>query len=175
MSAEENPFEELCRLASLNRWCWKVPCTTCRNHHLSAGLALIAHGVPLAKWDHATTRWPEELIPSAKWPHELPGAGGVVESERLGVVLSAANLESIRENYYVARRLGGREDWLGYLGVVLVRTKLSPPHLKQVGKSWRVQLNRMAGSIAPDTQPVTFGELETYERLLLSGEHPKGV
>ena len=341
MSIEQNPFEELCRLASLSRWCLDPACTTCGNRHLSAGLALIAHGVPLAAWDHTTTKWPEELVPwtrwtlgaaesarlaetlgdadlseikkksmsplldclelvlvrsglsesdrdgvekvwserfgresrmekeeqrlrilesirgkypgfiqrdirngfeklchlaaqnhwnwgirnpmrdspgygrledlpgcnlhlragllliarnipfgewdytKDRWPDELlpSGRGRLIplrmpESARLAEVLAAADLVAIRKDAVLRwferscdeKTASGREDWLGYLGVALLRSQFSPPHREQVGKSWREQLNRMDGSRAPDSTPVAFEELEAYERRL-SQEH----
>ena len=331
MSAEANSFDELCRLASLNRWCLDPACTTCGNHHLSVGLALIAHGVPLAAWDHKSLRWPKELVPWTQWAlgaaesarlaealgdanlpeikkkymsplldclelvlarsglsesdrdrvekawserhgresrmekeeqrlralesikdkhpgftqrdirngfeklchlaasndwswsirnpirdspgygilEDLPGCnlhlrvgllliarnipfdewdytknrwldellpsgrGRLIplqdaESARLAEVLGDADLAAIRKDavlrWLERRCLGIREYWLGYLGVALHRARFSPLHREQVGKSWRAQLNRMAGSRMPDSTPVTFEELQTYER-----------
>lgn len=317
MSAGENPFEELCRLASLNNWCLKPTCTTCGNHHLSVGLALIAHGVPLAAWNHTKTRWPKELVPwtrwtlgaaestrlaevlgdadlleikkkyvsplldclelvlvrsglsesdrdkiekvwseghgresrmekeqrrlsllesirqehtdlvqrdiknrseelchlaasndwnwsirtpnlhlragllliarnmpfgewdytKDRWPDELlpSGRGRLIplqeaESARLAEVLGPAGLAAIRKDAvfrWLERRCPGiREYWLGYLGVALYRARFSPLHRELVGMSWRAQLNRMAVSRVPDSTPVTFKELATYERRL---------
>ena len=332
MSAKENPFEELCCLASLNRWCLDTACTTCGNHHLSVGLALIAHGVPLAKWDHTTTRWPEELVPwtrwklgaaeserlaevlgdadlvviekeyrlgwllslreflalalrrsglsesdrdkvneawsewydqdsrkeeekrrkrllenrrllknikekhpgflerdisngfekichlaalnnwrwrinlsnnlhfrvgllliahniplsawnhtAEEWPHELlpptrKALRGMIplrktESARLAEVLAKADLLEIRKDAVLRwferscdeKIAGGREDWLGYLGVALLRFRFSTLHREQVGQSWRAQLNRMATSLTTDLQPITSGKLDAYE------------
>ena len=119
---------------------------------------------PLAAWDHTSRRWPEELVPWTRWRLEA------AESARLAETLSAADLETIRKDavlrWIESSRGGIREYWLRYLGVALHRARFSPPHREQVGRSWRARLNHMAGSLASDSTPVTFEELEIYERRL---------
>lgn len=128
MSAEANPFEELSRLASLNRWCLNPACTTCGNHHLSVGLALIAHGVPLAAWDHTTTRWPKELVPWTRWTL------GAAESTRLAEVLGDADLLEIKKKYV--------SPLLDCLELVLVRSGLSESDRDKVEKAWSERYGR---------------------------------
>ena len=179
-----NGFEKLCHLAASNDWSWGIrnpmrdspgygsleDLPSC-NLHLRVGLLLIARNISFDKWDYSKNRWPDELLPS--------GRGRLIplqdtESARLAEVLGAANLAAIRKDAvlrWLERRCPGiREYWLGYLGVALHRARFSPPHREQIGKSWRAQLNRLAGSHTPDSTPVTFSELETYERRL-SQEH----
>ena len=168
-----NGFEQLCHLAASNDWTWGIrnrdpkQNSPSYNLHLRVGLLLIARSIPLDEWDHTIKRWPDKLLPS--------GRGRLIplqeaESERLAEILCAADLEAVRKDAvlrWLERRCSGiREYWLGYLGVALCRACFSSPHREQVGKSWREQLNRMAGSLASDSTPVTFEELEAYERRL---------
>lgn len=176
-----NGFEKLCHLAALNDWMWSIRNPMRENSpgygnredlagcnlHLRVGLLLIARGIPLNEWDHKVDRWPDELLPS--------GRGRLIplqeaESARLAETLVAAELETIRRDavlrWIESSRGGIREYWIGYLGVAIHRARFSPLHRKRVRKSWRAQLNRMAGSRVPDSTPVTFEELATYERRL---------
>ncbi len=157
----KNRFEELCHLAASNNWNWSIRTP---NLHLRAGLLLIARNMPFGEWDYTKDRWPDELLPS--------GRGRLIpledtESAILAEVLCAADLVAIRRDavfrWLESSRGGIREYWLGYLGVALHRSRFLPPHRERVGKSWRAQLNRMAGSNTPCSTPVSFEELKTYE------------
>ncbi len=179
-----NGFEKICHLSALNHWRWRINLSN--NLHLRVGLLLIARNIPLSTWDYTAEEWPNELIA----PTRRVSRGLIplrkAESDRLAEVLAKANLLEIRKDAVLRwferscdeKVAGGREDWLGYLGVALLRFRFSTLHREQVGQSWRAQLNRMAGNHVSDTQPVTFGKLdsvetykiyrvlETYERLL---------
>lgn len=167
----ENAFEQLCRLAASNNWCWKIPCTTCGNHHLRVGLVLIAHGIPLDAWDHDTTRWPDEIPPSFRGGAFRPD---ICQSARLGKVLGDADLAVIRrdakDQWARHSHYHHREDWLGYLGVALARPRFRLGHRELAARSWRSQLDRMVGITEPNPLPVTFKELESYETLLLNNQ-----
>ena len=167
-----NEFEKLCHLATLYDWAWSIRAPY-SNHHLRVGLALIARDIPFDEWDYTNDQWPDELLPLPSLRRWIPLKEA--ESERLAEVLVATDLTAIRKDVLFRwlessdgsiRASWPREYWLGYLGVALYRARFSPSHLEQVGKSWRAQLNRMAGSLAPDSQPLTFEELKTYERCL---------
>ena len=157
-----NEFEKLCCLASTHHWCWKLPCTTCGNHHLRLGLTLIAHEVSLDTWDHSTTHWPDHIVPF--------GGGRIPldtdTSARLCKVLSEASLSTIRRDAHKGYK-GPCEDWLGYLGVALARSDFLPPDREALGKCWRVQLNRMIGCETASLESLGWEDLEDYERQLL--------
>ena len=162
-----NAFEVLCLWASQNRWCWKIPCTTCGNQKFRIGLLLIARGIPLDAWDHKAPGWPRGLLP-------MPRGGRVPlwksDSRRLGRVLGEAGLAAIRKDYVAQSKSGVlAEGWLGYLGVALERPALRPAHKDKVAIAWRGQLDRMAGLPGSSASPVTFAELERYEKRLTLG------
>ena len=156
-----NEFEKLCRLATTHHWCWRMPCTTCGNHHLCVGLTLIAHGIPLDRWDHSTTQWPHHLIPLTLGPIPLePDQSGLLRR-----VLRETELSAIQKNWREKWHQG--EDWLGYLGVALARADFSRSDRDALGIGWRIQLDRMIGRQTTSPEPVTWQELEGYEQQLL--------
>ena len=82
-------------------------------------------------------------------------------------MLSETNLAAIRKDYVAQRKIGVlAEGWLGYLGVALARPSFRPEHRDKVSIAWRVQLDRMVGLGGSSTSPLTFAELESYEKLL---------
>lgn len=167
--SDRNPFEALCALASLFGWCWKIPCTTCRNQQFQIGLTLIARNLPLEEWVQPRDRWPN-WQPRPDWligpPRRRPQLNEV-EAIRLSDVLANANLHSIRADYK-NRHEGNEylpimEDWLGYLGVGMFRPSLPSEYREHVGTSWQRQLDQLTGIKSNELRSITFEELEEYE------------
>lgn len=44
MGRDEDAFEALCCLASMEKWCWRVGCTTCGSMHFRASLRKLVEG-----------------------------------------------------------------------------------------------------------------------------------
>ena len=96
-----NAFEQLCRVASKENWCWRIGCTTCGAQHFRAGFYYVGQGmIP----DTATRREDKNKIP---FKHNFPKE---VTNKLLSSVCEA-NLMSIHKSCRFP-------DWLGYLGLV---------------------------------------------------------
>ena len=157
-----NAFEGLCKMAATHHFCWHSPCTTCANHDFRVGLVHIAIDRPFPERSAGRCLWP--------WPDDAVEFSVVVDLEtepleRLVQVLADANLDTIRGNY--KRVWAAREDWLGYLGVVLIRIEWPSGAVERFTRQWRMQLNEMVGDPSLPSSPVTFEELELYETRLL--------
>ena len=169
--SSRNTFETLCLWASRNGWCWNVYCTTCANREFYIGFSLIAKNISFEVWNHNDRRWPWRML----LPNPPLGWSQLTDSElkRFGRVLGSANLQAIRDDYKAQRTkkyISGAEDWLGYLGVVLGRYPLMLEDYDKVAIAWRRQLDCMLGLPASNSnisKPVTFDELEGYEKRLI--------
>ena len=96
-----NAFEQLCRVASKENWCWRIGCTTCGAQHFRAGFYYVGQGmIP----DTATWKEDRKKIPFERnFPKEV--------TNKLLSSVCDANLMNI----YKSCRF---PDWLGYLGLV---------------------------------------------------------
>ncbi|MFC1578968.1 hypothetical protein ACFL3Y_01105 [Pseudomonadota bacterium] len=127
----ENLFEELCISGANQHWCWRLGCTTCKNHKVLSSLVDVARGAPI-KTDYAEARRPPSLNP--------------LERSKLARVCAAADLQKIAIN-------AAFPDWLGIMGIAL--SKLGnllahDGHLRHLSDSWANQFSGMieAGSMA---------------------------
>ena len=138
MTASRNAFDALCELASQERWCWKINCTTCGHMHFRYALheILIGNHPDSSSWvvsmSHpALNRGSQssELgsIPPRweSWP--------LAEQHQLSDVLVGANIATIRETCTYP-------DWLGYLGLGLMYCKDVERETRALTKSWVPQL-----------------------------------
>ena len=96
-----NAFEQLCKLASKNNWCWRIGCTTCGAQHFRAGFYYVGQGlIPDA------TSWREDrnkIHFERNFPKEV--------TNKLLSYVCEANLMNIHKSCRFP-------DWLGYLGLV---------------------------------------------------------
>tara|TARA_Y100000768_G_C23970025_1_gene680015 strand:- start:1302 stop:1838 length:537 start_codon:yes stop_codon:yes gene_type:complete len=96
-----NAFEQLCRVASKENWCWRIGCTTCGGQHFRLGFYYVGQGLMP---DVATWRQDKKKIPfEGNFPKEV--------TNKLLSSVCDANLMSIH-------RWCLFPDWLGYLGLV---------------------------------------------------------
>ncbi len=157
-----NAFNQLCELAFENKWCWKVPCTTCANYDFRyAFLQLADDKKPLdPNWMTTSCIEKENIY---KFPHEYTNT---VKKSVLKICLES-NLKSINEHCTFT-------DWLGYLGVVL--THMEPRHNEnrdlydKVSIYWEKQLQDMipktSNLYGKSDFDLNFYSLEAYERAL---------
>ena len=96
-----NGFEQLCRVASKNNWCWRIGCTTCGAQHFRQGFYYVGQGlVPDAE------TWKEDKN-KINFEHNFPKE---VTNKLLSIICDA-NLMNIHRSCLFP-------DWLGYLGLV---------------------------------------------------------
>ncbi len=114
-----NAFTALCELASRERWCWKLVCTTCGHGAFRWALRALAHGkhpedsdwpVHWGSGETSTTlaRRNGPLPSDPPWPqHAQRSLQTIVGSSDLRHVAATATFP----------------DWLGYLGLALWYTE----------------------------------------------------
>lgn len=111
-----NAFTELCLLASRERWCWKIGCTTCGHDSFRQALWALVHGKhPDVEWSidsrsaESTTSAPRKSAPSRQqWSS--------ASQRRLQAIAAEVDLPGVAAS-------ASFPDWLGYLGLVLWYTE----------------------------------------------------
>ncbi|MHC4855862.1 MAG: hypothetical protein ACYS72_05605 [Planctomycetota bacterium] len=107
-----NAFVALCDLASENRWCWKIHCTTCASSDLRISFQLLLKG---HHPDHSSN-W-NNMINSILKDHSfnLREIVHISNMDRQTMLLNIVSQASIKE----IREVALFPDWLGYIGLVM--------------------------------------------------------
>jgi len=116
-------------LASQEKWCWKLYCTTCGHAHFRYALREIANGKTPEDQDwiiHINRTNYNEL-------GSFPFTYSPNECESIAEICSGANISGIKNKCIFP-------DWLGYLGLVLFHIKDNDLALSVISKSWSKQL-----------------------------------
>lgn len=137
----ENAFEQVCQLASSERWCWKIPCTTCGNHNFRFSFREISRGKQPKDSDwviHNNVRdLPRKLGPLG-YPRDTPFRDKVAVLR----ICAEADLRSVGNNCAFP-------DWLGYLGLILHFMRCDDDAYVDVSLSWSRQLRDMVDRDSP--------------------------
>lgn len=125
-----NQFEELCKLASDENWCWKLFCTTCGHMHFRYAFAELAAGKSPANenWlvHGRSTRYSNSI-------GALPRSYTEKEKININNICSQADLALIASNCTFP-------DWLGYLGLILDHMYSSDNSYTKLSWIWASQL-----------------------------------
>ncbi len=158
-------FERLCRLASAERWCWNLCCTTCGHEHWRYALRELSLGrTP------DSTGWRTHSRVHGKQLQSLVGAPADVGSaawdlrEQLPVAQLAA-----RGNLRGLQATCRHPDWLGYLGIVLAYTPAAEAAERLLSVAWGPQLREMYPRVIAATQAMADGLLRVGD--LAAFEH----
>lgn len=146
-AAQRNAFEALCLLASEERWCWNILCTTCAHGPFRASFSEIARGRHPDSEPWYVGRRGAKLNPEER-ERVLRGAptrGHVDNVEALHDILLDTNVQRIAQN-------NPFPDWLGYLGLGLYYTERHDRRLRLMGHRavstlWAKQLQEL---VIPD-------------------------
>ncbi len=133
-----NHFEELCKLASQENWCWKLSCTTCGHMHFRYAFVELANGKSPADPDWQVHAHNTDFRALGEFPHRL-------SKEQKQVILKEcldADLLAIAKNCRFP-------DWLGYLGLILTHTSGSGSYYQQLSMNWSAQLIKVVIIDAP--------------------------
>lgn len=159
-----NAFEALCSLASKERWCWKIYCTTCGTMHLRYSLQEIAKGLSPEDSDwiikKSDTHYKERL-------GALPKTYKPEFKEKILEACLDADISLIAQNCTFP-------DWLGYLGFVLEHMSSRSSTYKAVSDKWASELqnivpegsrsySRMSEIIDNKKDMLTIQDLELIE------------
>jgi len=136
MSLPENAWEAVCVIATEQRWCWNLACTTCGAGLWRYALAEIGAGRHPADPNWSTSN-DHRNLPSL---NELRKTGS---SRHMIDVLAEADLESI------ARR-GPHPDWLGYQGVALRNISRSDAMSRKLTIAWGRQILALLPAISQE-------------------------
>lgn len=170
LGSNVNRFESLSLLASRERWCWNLACTTCGHMVFRWGLKALAKGLHPGEPD-----WPVHWGPTQTSAHltstngPMPPSGGWPEAEQ-GAIQKAVRGCSLD-------RIAGESsfpDWLGHLGVLLRYTEDAERDNLLLTRELVPQLARLVepGSRADvmlrqcldAKQPLRWTDLEVIER-----------
>jgi len=134
--SKPNAFEAVCEIASQERWCWDMGCTTCHHMHFNYSLLEVSDGkhpdikgwVTRKSKHHALTR----LLGPLPRPFHLS-----VEQQKafVGNVADASLLK--------IASLAKFPDWLGYVGLVLRYTEEAEILERRLTKAWVPQLQEL--------------------------------
>ncbi len=139
----QHPFEALCNIASCERWCWKMRCSTCGHMLFRYALRQLALGVDPTKptWvvhsDHPVLRRGAPL----RQLGPVPSLGGwpIEEQRRLIAILRTADIQIIASK-------SAFPDWLGYIGLALHYSEDAEIEVHDLTRIWSPQL---AHSVRP--------------------------
>lgn len=130
MEGRLHPFMSLCQLASREKWCWNITCSTCGHLHFRLGLMAIADGEhPMdAGWMiHKDCRVDLQTESLAQLTQRLR------RSRELHSLLAKVDVKQIAANC-------GYPDWLGYLGLGLYYTEEIEKQVRLLTRPWCEQL-----------------------------------
>lgn len=128
-----NEFEEICKLASKERWCWKIFCTTCGHMDFRYAFAELAAGnsPDNDSWlVHKSNAGYSDLLGSP------PTSYSEKQKEAVINICCNANLSLIAKSCKFP-------DWLGYLGLVLEDMASKSDSYKKLSQNWASQLSPM--------------------------------
>jgi len=131
MGTERNAFNALCLLASREKWCWKLFCTTCGHGHFRCALFELAEGRHPEKDGWLTRQRPPASAHTLGDWQTITTA--IQQSERLHRLLAGASLTDIAEHC-------GFPDYLGYLGLALNYTEQLEQRNRLLTPLWSTQL-----------------------------------
>ena len=134
-----NKFDELCKLASDENWCWKLFCTTCGHMHFRYALSELAAGKSPtdSHWFiHGRNTSYANILGS------LPRSYTEQQKEAVINICIKADISSIASFCKFP-------DWLGYLGLVLEHMYSSTEPYKKLSESWASQLSGQVSEDSP--------------------------
>lgn len=128
-----NSFEELCKLASRENWCWKLFCTTCGHMHFRYAFAELASGKSPNKSDWVIHNTNSNYSDSLS---RLPRFFTDEQKQEIIAFCYTASLSSIAKACKFP-------DWLGYLGLVLEHMYLDKEQYRKLSETWASQLSEL--------------------------------
>lgn len=126
-------------MASEQRWCWNLYCTTCGHMHFQYAFHEIGNGKHPSDTDWVVrigdTHYREQF-------GELPLRLNRPQELRLLWICSMANLTKVKQQCSFP-------DWLGYLGLVIAHTRPDSDAHWIVCASWAAQLRKWVRESTP--------------------------
>lgn len=124
-----NPFEELCLLASKEKWCWNIICTTCGHMHFRYAFLELANGKSPVNTDwgvHQNTNL-------SNYNTEIPRTFTENQKNKILELCTSSDLNIIASNCNFP-------DWLGYLGLIIHHFVSHDELSIKLSRNWAHQL-----------------------------------
>ena len=106
MKNKRNPFIAVSEIASKNRWCWKLTCTTCGATELRSSLQKIAQGFHPDDMEWKSNWLIKDFARNYRrtFPEDI--------QRKLNDIISDVDIKELNS-------VASFPDWLGYLGIVI--------------------------------------------------------
>lgn len=125
-----NKFEILCELASKERWCWKIGCTTCGCLHFRYSFKEIANGKTPNQGNWLIT------VRKKSYRKQLGGIPfNFTDNEKIEILTICQDADIKR-----IHKICTFPDWLGYLGLVLYLMRTNRHEYRELALNWSSQL-----------------------------------
>lgn len=132
-----NQFEQLCKLASSENWCWKLSCSTCGHMHFRYAFAELANGKSPTDPDWPIHSENSEFRTLGQYPYRFSKA----QIQAILKICHDADLLAIAQKCRFP-------DWLGYLGLILNHSEGNSDY-QQLSATWSAQLADVVTSETP--------------------------
>ena len=159
-----NQFEELCKLASKENWCWNLVCTTCGHLHFKYSfLELASDKSPadsnwLVHWKLTDYQKTIGALPIIYMEEQKIKILGICKNASLSKIASMCKFP----------------DWLGYLGLILVHMRTDSVEYRTLSSIWASQLssfmstkskihNRLNDIVNKNGESLNINDLEQCE------------
>ena len=133
-----NQFEAVCKLASDEKWCWDLNCTTCGNMHFTYAFKEMSQGKSPEDDDWLTNKDIDHQKLFAKLgppigPPYYKVPLSKFRKETLIKICSEARISYLAENC-------AYPEWLGFLGWALFGLEISSNNYENLSNNWAKQL-----------------------------------
>jgi len=166
-----NQLESLCRLASEEKWCWDLYCSTCGHLHFRYAFAELAQG---KSPDQSGWLIHRRRTSFSKQLGGIPWKYTDEQKESILRVCARASIATISTTCRFP-------DWLGYLGLVIEHMRSDSEAYRALSVGWANQLmgllsesdeaSARIGSVAVGERLLDLGDLEYCEMELLRSRH----
>lgn len=164
-----DPFAAMCKIASEERWCWNIYCTTCGHMHFRYAFKELINGKHPDQPDWVTTKKNHHQLESLLGP--LPSQLNLFDQGKLIVYIAKTSIKQIQQ----AARF---PDWLGYIGLGLYYTENAEEEMGIITKKLVPQFIEILSStgyyyeippvldrlIKSETERLKWTDLEYLER-----------
>lgn len=163
-----NHFNALCILASKEKWCWKLFCTTCGHIHFQYSFQELARGKLPSDKDWVVSKFNNHLQTSLGYPQQKLSN---IQKERLIKTCLDMNIKSLSLTCSFP-------NWLGYLGLLIETVKYDSElfyqlssciskQLKELIPTDSIMYDKLKAIEASNNSVIDIRDLEVCETLIL--------
>ena len=146
LNYDENPFETMCKIASKEKWCWRIWCTTCGHMYFRYGFLELATGKHPKNDNWLSGQKHHNNLSEELGRMPILGNFSIKHQIALSSILKDTNIISISNSCKFPA-------WLGYLGMALVYSEKHEKKTRQITKSWIPQFLKI---LPTNSQSITL-------------------